>query len=86
VRRGQSTEHSKIFDPDIHARREGKTYQAYRWDEANEALVLVMSVYPASDCGKEMGHTEAYFVQPADGGILHHVDLAQLEAYMKTYP
>jgi hypothetical protein len=64
----------------------GENVQAYRWDEANEALVLVMSVYPASDCGKEMGHTEAYFVQPADGGILHHVDLAQLKAYMKTYP
>jgi len=64
----------------------GENVQAYRWDEASESLVLVMSVYPTSDCGKEMGHTEAYFVQATDGAILQHFDLAQLKAYMKTYP
>ena len=64
----------------------GENVQAYRWDADTTALVLVMSVYPTSDCGKEMGHTEGYFVRPADGIIVRHLDLAQLKAYMKAYP
>jgi hypothetical protein len=64
----------------------GENVQAYRWDEATEGLVLVMSVYPASDCGKQMGHMEAYLVRPTDGSILQHFDLAQFNAYAKRYP
>jgi hypothetical protein len=64
-------------------RERGENIQAYRWDEETGTVVLVMSVYNTGDCGREMGHMEAYFVSPFDGEVLRHLNLTQLQAYMK---
>jgi hypothetical protein len=65
-------------------RARGENEQAYRWDEQTGALILVMSVYPTSDCGRDMGHTEAYFVDPADGKVVRHLTGSQFEVYVKN--
>lgn len=64
----------------------GENLQAYQWDAASKAFMLVMSVYPTGDCGRELGHTEAYLVRPTDGEILHHLTAGQLTAYMRSNP
>ncbi len=64
----------------------GDNVQAYGWDEDTGALVLVTSVYPTSDCGRDLGHTEAYLVQPTNGAILKHLSLHQFNAYVKSHP
>jgi hypothetical protein len=37
----------------------GDNIQAYKWLPDSRGLVLVLSVYPTGDCGKDLGHTEA---------------------------
>lgn len=64
----------------------GDNIQAYNWAPGTDDLVLVLSVYPTSDCGEEMGHTEAYVVDAATGNIQQHWNLDQLEAYMRAHP
>lgn len=64
----------------------GDNVQAYGWDNESNALVLVMSVYPTGDCGHDLGHTEAYFVQATNGRILQHLTLGQLNAYIERHP
>ena len=64
----------------------GDNVQAYQWLADSRGLVLVLSVYPTSDCGKDMGHTEAYVVDAASGKIRKHWDLAQLKTYMEMHP
>jgi hypothetical protein len=64
----------------------GDNVQAYGWDEKTGALVLVTSVYPTGDCGKDLGHTEAYLVQPTDGAILRHLSLREFNVYAKSHP
>lgn len=64
----------------------GNNVQAYGWDETSGALVLVTSVYPTGDCGKDLGHTEAYLVQPASGAILKHLSLRDFNEYAKSHP
>jgi hypothetical protein len=49
-------------------------------------VVLVKSVYPTGDCGKDLGHTEAYFVQPKDGAIIKHLSRLKFNVYAKTHP
>ena len=63
----------------------GDNVQAYVWDEETGALVLVTSVYPTGDCGKDLGHTEAYFVRPTDGAVLRHLSLREFDTYAKTH-
>ncbi len=60
--------------------------QAYGWNKKTGALVLVTSVYPTGDCGKDLGHTEAYLVQPINGRILKHLTLGEFNVYAKTHP
>jgi hypothetical protein len=67
-------------------RTRGDNVQAYAWDENTGALVLVTSVYPTGDCGKDLGHTEAYLVQPTDGAILKHLSLHEFNVYAKSHP
>lgn len=64
----------------------GENLQAYRWSDDGNSLVLVMSVYPTSDCGADMGHTEAYIVRPVDGSILRHLNISQLNQYIRRHP
>jgi hypothetical protein len=64
----------------------GDNVQAYGWNASPAALVLVTSVYPTSDCGKDLGHTEAYLVKPTDGTILRHLSLREFSMYAKSHP
>jgi hypothetical protein len=67
-------------------RTRGDNVQAYGWDKDTGALVLLTSVYPTGDCGKDLGHTEAYLVQPVDGAILRHLSLSEFNVYAKSHP
>jgi hypothetical protein len=64
----------------------GDNTQAYRWLPDSHELVLILSVYPTSDCGKEMGLTEAYIVEAATGDIRQHWSINRLNAYIRTHP
>lgn len=64
----------------------GDNIQAYGWLPDSHRLVLVLSVYPTSDCGKEMGYTEAYVVNAATGDIRQHWEASRLERYMRAHP
>ena len=64
----------------------GDNVQAYGWDQKTGALVLVTSVYPTGDCGNDLGHTEAYFVQPKDGAIIKHLSQRDFNVYTKSNP
>jgi hypothetical protein len=64
----------------------GDNIQAYRWAADSKGLILVLSVYPTSDCGKEMGHTEAYVVDAATGNIREHWSIKQLNQYLRSHP
>jgi len=59
--------------------------QAYRGSGLSR-LILVLSVYPTGDCGKELGHTEAYVVDATTGNIRQHWAIKRLNAYMRSYP
>ncbi|MDR3735033.1 MAG: hypothetical protein P4L10_05770 [Acidobacteriaceae bacterium] len=64
----------------------GDNIQAYKWSNSGDKLLLVLSVYPASDCGRDLGHMEAYWVQADNGAILQHLNLRELKAYIKLHP
>ena len=76
--------------PDFKARHyckpRGDNIQAYEWSSAGDKLLLVLSVYPTGDCGKDLGHTEAYWVQANTGEIRQHLTLRELNLYMKHHP
>ncbi len=84
------TEAGRIAFADFRSRywckTRGDNVQAYGWDERTGALVLVTSVYPTGDCGKDLGHTEAYLVQPTDGAILRHLSFSEFNVYAKSHP
>jgi hypothetical protein len=64
----------------------GDNIQAYRFEESGSRLMLILSVYPTSDCGKEMGYTEGYLIRAQDGAILRQYSLHELNAYMRQHP
>jgi len=64
----------------------GDNIQAYQWLPNSQGLVLVLSVYPTSDCGKDLGHTEAYVVDASTGNIQQKWGISQLNAYMRSRP
>lgn len=64
----------------------GDNIQAYRWLSDSQELILVLSVYPTSDCGKDLGHTEAFVVDAETGKIQQHWEIAQFKAYMHSHP
>lgn len=64
----------------------GDNVQAYQWLPNSSELILVLSVYPTSDCGAELGHTEAYVVDAATGSIRERWGAARLESYIRAHP
>jgi len=64
----------------------GDNVQAYQWLPDSSELVLVLSVYPTGDCGKELGHTDAYVVDAATGNVKQHWDAMRLNAFMRAHP
>ena len=64
----------------------GDNVQAYGWDRKTGTLVLVTSVYPTGDCGRDLGHTEAYMVHPVDGAVRKHLTLHNFNAYARSHP
>jgi hypothetical protein len=64
----------------------GDNIQAHSWLNESRDLLLILSVYPTSDCGKEMGHTEAYLVEATTGQIREHWDVKRLNSYMRSHP
>jgi hypothetical protein len=75
-----------IFKARHWCRTRGDNIQAYRWLPDSRALVLVLSVYPTSDCGKDLGHTEAYVVDAPTGNVKEHWGIRRLNAYMGLHP
>jgi len=66
-------------------RARGDNIQAYNWPSPN-SILLVMSVYPTSDCGADMGHLEAYLVSTTNGTILQRMTADQFMAYSNSHP
>ena len=64
----------------------GDNRQAYRWTSDSQELILVLSVYPTSDCGKQMGHAEGFVVNASTGRIKQNWNLHRLEAYIRSHP
>jgi hypothetical protein len=64
----------------------GDNIQAYNWLSESHSLILVLSVYPTGDCGKESGHTEAYVVDATTGDIKENWTLSRLKTHIKTHP
>jgi len=64
----------------------GDNIQAYEWSNSGDKLLVVLSVYPASDCGRDMGYMEAYWVQANNGAILQRLTLRELDLYIKLHP
>jgi hypothetical protein len=75
----------RAFKSHYYCEARGDNVQAYDWVNSQD-LMLVLSVYPTSDCGPDMGHTEAYIVRTQDGKILQHFTEKQLDAYMRLHP
>ncbi len=65
------------FAPRHDCKTRGDNYQAFQWRKDDE-LLLTAEVYGTSDCGKEMGYTEGYVLQPSTGKILHHYTASEL--------
>jgi hypothetical protein len=55
----------------------GDNYESFQWRKPGE-LLLTASVYPTGDCGKEMGYTEGYVLEPTSGKILEHYSEPEL--------
>jgi len=64
----------------------GDNVQAYRWSADSRNLVLVLSVYPTGDCGKDLGHTEGYVVEASTGKIEQNWNVRQLNRYVRSHP
>jgi hypothetical protein len=64
----------------------GDNVQAFGWLPDATRLVLVLSVYPTGDCGKDLGFTEAYVVDAATGDIQLKWNTRQLRNYMNAHP
>ena len=65
------------FESRHYCKARGDNYQAFQWRK-NDELLLTAEVYGTSDCGKDMGYTEGYVLQPSTGQILHRYSAAQL--------
>ncbi len=57
----------------------GNNVTALKWIRGS--LLLLTAVYPTSDCGSDLGHTEGYLVSVPKGKILEHMTLNQLKRH-----
>jgi hypothetical protein len=57
----------------------GDNVTALKWIGGD--LLLMMEVYPTSDCGPDLGHVEGYRVSIPNGKIVEHLTLAELRHY-----
>jgi hypothetical protein len=64
----------------------GDDVQAYQWLPDSRQLILILTVYPTSDCGEDLGHMEAYVVDASTGDIRQHWNLKELNQYIRTHP
>jgi hypothetical protein len=75
--------------PDFKARHwcpaRGNNVQAFGWMKDNSNLLLVLSVYPTRDCGKDMGYTEGFIVDAATGEIRNRLNRGQLVEYVRSH-
>jgi hypothetical protein len=59
---------------------------ALRWIGSSDRLLIATQVYPASDCGKDMGLTLGYTVQLDDGSIIERHSRQETEDEIKKCP
>ena len=67
-------------------RTRGINIFAIQWIDGSERLKIAAQVYPASDCGKEMGFTMGYTVRLNDGAVLERYPQEAIEKEMKECP
>jgi hypothetical protein len=75
----------KDFQLRHYCKTRGNNVEAYRWDTPNR-LVVLTSVYPTSDCGQDLGHTEGYIVHVENGHILSRMNSTEVKLYMEQHP
>lgn len=80
------TDVSKSIEPAVadfksrhYCKTRGNNVYALKWIKGD--LLLMTEVFPTSDCGLDMGHTEGYLVSVPDGTIREHLTLNQLRQY-----
>jgi hypothetical protein len=61
--------------------RNGNNVTALKWLPDSKHLILMTDVYPTSDCGPDLGHTEGYVVAFPEGKIVRHLTLNQLKSF-----
>jgi hypothetical protein len=66
-------------------RARGDNIQAFGWMKNTSDLLLVLSVYPTRDCGKEMGYTEGFVVDAVTGEIRNRWNREQLAEYVGAH-
>jgi hypothetical protein len=64
----------------------GNNLYAVRWKEGRKQLLLQPSVYPTSDCGKEMGFASGYLVDTETGEIKERYTAEQMKQLTKGCP
>jgi hypothetical protein len=58
----------------------GNNVTALKWLD-DPRLMLMTEVYPTGDCGRDLGHAEAYLVAIPSGRIERHLSLEELKRY-----
>lgn len=64
----------KSFEEHHYCRTRGDNLTAVRWLSSND-LLLEASVYPTSDCGREMGYTSRYLLRVPEGKVERAVNI-----------
>jgi len=64
----------------------GNNLYAVRWEQGAKQLLLQPSVYPTSDCGKEMGFASGYLVDTETGEIEERYTAKQMKQLTKGCP
>jgi hypothetical protein len=68
------------FDRKYPCETRGHNVYPRRWLKGSREILLTMEVYPAGDCGKNMGVIRGYRVRATDGAILERYSEKQLKA------
>lgn len=65
------------FQSKHYCKERGNNVQGLKW-LGSETLLLLLEVYPTSDCGRDLGHSEGYVVNVRTGQIRKHLSLQSL--------